>query len=113
MFYNCYGKDAIIINYLFGYKIIKNNQCGFPINTLNKVINKLEEKKINYQIITKDANPIIKNYKKRNNYNYILSKAIDYIDFKNKVEWLKIQIDQIQDVEKLERFYNKLKDELF
>ncbi len=70
-FYNCYNEDATILHYLFGYKIIKNNQCGFPINTLNKVINKLEEKKINYQIITKDANPIIKDYKKRNNYNYI------------------------------------------
>ena len=70
-FYNCYNKDATILHYLFVYKIIKNNQFWFPINALNKVTNKLEEKKINYQIITKDANPIIKDYKKRNNYNYI------------------------------------------
>lgn len=111
VFYNCYGKDAIIINYLFGYKIIKNNQCGFPINTLIKVINKLEEKKINYQIITKDANPIIKDYGKRNNYNIVLSKAVDYTNFKNKVEWLKTKIDDIQDINKLNKILELLENE--
>ena len=111
MFYNCYNEDAIILNYLFGYKIIKDNQCGFPINTLNKVINKLEEKKINYQIITKDANPIIKDYKKRNNYNDILSKATDYVSFKNKVELLKSKIDEIEDIDKLNKILELIENE--
>ena len=29
-FYNLYNDDALIINYLLNYKIIKNNTCGFP-----------------------------------------------------------------------------------
>ena len=110
-FYNCYNEDAIILNYLLGYKIIKNNQSGFPLNALNKVINILEEKNINYQIVTKDANPIIKDYKKRNNYSYILSKAVDYVNFKNKVEWLKIKIDDIQDINKLNGILDLLENE--
>ena len=44
-FYNTYGDDSIILNYLFGYKIIKENKVGFPINSLVKVLNTLEDKK--------------------------------------------------------------------
>ena len=45
-FYQTFDDDALIISYLFNYKI-KSYRCGFPINVLNKVINVLEEKKIN------------------------------------------------------------------
>ena len=47
LFYSVFDSDAEILNYLFDYKII-NNRCGFPINAINKVLNTLEEKKINY-----------------------------------------------------------------
>ena len=36
-FITVYGKDAIIMNYLFGYKIIDNNKVGFPNTTLDKI----------------------------------------------------------------------------
>ena len=29
-FYNAYKDDAIIFNYLFGYKILKDDKSGFP-----------------------------------------------------------------------------------
>ena len=29
-FYNAYKDDAIIMSYLFGYKINKDNKCAFP-----------------------------------------------------------------------------------
>lgn len=83
-FNNCYGKDATIISYFFDYKIMIDDKCGFPYTAYNKVINKLEEEKITYQIISKNENPIIKDYKNLNNYSKILSKAIDYVDFRNK-----------------------------
>lgn len=59
-FYNAYFKDAILLSYLFGYKIKKLdknvNNCGFPVSTLNNVKYLLEQKKINYIIIDKAHN---------------------------------------------------------
>ena len=49
-FYNLYNDDALIINYLLNYKIIKNNTCGFPECALNKVINEIEKVKISYVV---------------------------------------------------------------
>ena len=43
LFYSVFDDDALIFNYLFGYKII-NNRCGFPENAFNKVVNILYEK---------------------------------------------------------------------
>ena len=101
------------MSYLFDYKITIDNKCGFPKIAYNKVINRLEEEKISYQVISKDENHIVKDYKNINNYDNILIKAIDYIDFRNKRDWLKHKVDNICDIETLERFYQKLKDELF
>ncbi len=53
-FYHAYGKDSYIISFLFKYQIRKiedTTTCGFPLNSLNKVIAKLEENKINYIIL--------------------------------------------------------------
>ena len=54
-FYHAYNRDSYILTYLFDYKIKelgqKNKECGFPINSLNKVIAKLENNKINYLVI--------------------------------------------------------------
>lgn len=46
--------DAYIMNLLFGYKVLKDGLCGFPDNSLSKVLNTLEEAKISYQIIEVD-----------------------------------------------------------
>ena len=43
-----YDTDALIFNYIFDYKIISGLRCGFPNNSLEKVLNKLEELKISY-----------------------------------------------------------------
>ena len=45
VFGHCYDKDACVMSYIFGYKIksIDNNkECGFPLQSLNKVCAKLE-----------------------------------------------------------------------
>ena len=39
------------MNLLFGYKVLKDGLCGFPDNSLSKVLNTLEDAKISYQII--------------------------------------------------------------
>lgn len=53
-FYNVYNDDAFIFHYLFNYKILKDDKSGFPETGLVKVINTLDNEKINYQIIYKD-----------------------------------------------------------
>lgn len=80
-FYTCFDNDAIIISYLCNYKIV-NNRVGFPINTINKVSNWLDNNSISY-IIKNDDNEDKKIYGKKNKYNYYLDKGkkkinIDY-----------------------------------
>lgn len=48
-----YKEDAIILSFLLKYKINENFRVGFPESALTKVINILDEKKINYQITSK------------------------------------------------------------
>ena len=58
-FYQVYGKDAYIISYLFDYKLKKVEEvymCGFPESSKNRVIAKIEEKKINYIILDRRNN---------------------------------------------------------
>lgn len=74
-FYNIYGDDAIILNYLFGYKILIDGKVGFSESALIKVINTIEDKKIDYQIINKEKD-IIKKYGNFNNYNKVLKQAL-------------------------------------
>ena len=85
-FYHIYGKDAYIISYLFGYKIkeIENmNVCGFPINSINRIVAKLETNKINYLILDKRNNYDIEeiyNNKNLNTYNKFYNESKCYIN---------------------------------
>lgn len=97
-FYNVFGIDAYVLNYFFDYKILNNNKAGFPDNAIDRVIEKLQKEKISYQIIYKDKDPIIKDFKKLNKY----SKLID--DIKNEVE-LKQRFDLL--TEKIKKLDEK------
>lgn len=96
-FYNVYEIDAYIFNLLFGYKVIENNKVGFPDSVLNKVINVLEDNYINYNIIYKDRDNIIKSFSNRNNYLKFKDRALDKIDIDNKVNMI---IDKINNCNK-------------
>lgn len=92
-FYYCYGKDAYIISYFFEYKLnlIENNiySCGFPSQSLNKVISKLEDKKINYVIVDRRNNYDIEeneNYKNLNSYDKYFEKAKEEIGIKIRIQ---------------------------
>ncbi len=82
LFYEVYDDDAVILNYLLGYKNIKG-RVGFPINAFSKVINILEDKKINYKII--DEQEEVKDFKNLNQYLNILAKASDKVEVNNKI----------------------------
>ena len=54
-FYHCYNRDTYILSYLLGYKIkhleLDDVECGFPTNSISKVMARLEQNKISYVII--------------------------------------------------------------
>ena len=81
-FYHIYNRDCYILSYLFGYKIkelnIKDRECGFPITALNKVMAKLEEKKINYLVLDRRNNYEVdykEDFKNSNQYDILFKKA--------------------------------------
>lgn len=88
-FYVVFGDDSIIFYYLFKYKIV-GDKVGFPIKSIDKVLNKLNECKINYKIINTDINV---NFKLKNNYN-------KYLDLGKKKYSLDYRINSI--IDKLE-----------
>lgn len=81
-FYSVFDEDAIIINYLCNYKIT-NGRCGFPVNSLDKVISILEDNSISYIVKENMDDNIKKDYKKINKYNNILEKGKK----KNKIDY--------------------------
>ena len=80
-FYECYNNDSYIMSYLFKYKfkelISKDITCGFPVNSLNRILSVLDRKCINYLALDRAHNyeEIEKmNFKKKNEYNELLTK---------------------------------------
>ena len=69
-FYIAYGDDSYVLSYLFSYQI-NDNKVGFPVNSIDKVLEKLKEKKINVIIINSD----IKYEFEDNNYDNVLYNA--------------------------------------
>lgn len=83
-FYNAFDDDAIIISYLTGYKI-SGGRCGFPINSLDKVVNLLEDNKVNYIVKENMIEVNKKSFKKNNKYNKILDKGRKKIDIDYRI----------------------------
>ena len=87
-----YGKDSYIISYLCNYKLGKFQEisrCGFSLESLNRVIAKLEQNKINYMILDRKLNYDVKtkeDNKNLNNYNKIFQKAKKVINLKIRIE---------------------------
>ena len=79
-FYHIYDEDAIIMFYLFKYKLI-DNKGGFPIRSLEKVINKLIKNGINYYV---DED----NFKRFDNNSYLelLDKSKLYYELNLEIE---------------------------
>ena len=88
-FYEVLDKDAFIMNKIMGYKLKKLSntfKAGFPINSLNKVLNKLNESSINY-ILVEDKITLKKEFKNNNYLNYKFES--------NTIIYNKIRIEKI------------------
>ena len=110
-FYQCSDMDAYIMNLLFGYKVLKDGLCGFPDNSLAKVLNTLEDVKISYQIIEVDKNPIIKDFNKLNNYPKYLDLALKNLDKRKRLDYLIDNLNKCSN-EKLEQIIGLIENEL-
>lgn len=117
-FYYCYGKDAYIISALTNYKlnILENNiySSAFSTNAYNKVINILEEKKINYLILDRRNNyeeSDKQNFKNLNTYNENFKKAKENISTKVRIEKIyKFLIENSKNSELLTNIENIIAD---
>ena len=84
-FYRCSYNDALIMSYLFNYKITNRNTVGFPINTLNNVLDKLKDNKISC-VVVYEINNVISYVIIDNKYMEVLDKAIKYDNVKEAVK---------------------------
>ena len=104
--------DAIVLNNLFHYKIktVTNYiKTGFPLKSIDKVINVLEEKNINYIILDKEIidkkkysnNKYLNYFNNNTNYEFILSR-INKIDETLKDNLLNRNIENVlNDIERI------------
>lgn len=91
-FYRCYDDDSYIIAYLMDYQVkatISRDMAGFPVDSLNRVLNKLQLKNINYKIFEfKDG---ISNLKdeydcgEENSYDYVYIIAERYVKNRDRI----------------------------
>ena len=90
-FFEVYDYDAFMFNYLFDYKILQNGKtykCGFPDSSITKITNKLSDLKISYQIIYRERNPHVKDFKKINQYSKYKLIALQKLDVKEIMDAL-------------------------
>jgi len=73
-FYRCFYNNALVINYIFDYKL-NDNRVGFPINIIDEVIDRLNNLNIDYLIYNNEYDVTYK-YFENNNYNEYLEKGI-------------------------------------
>jgi DNA mismatch repair ATPase MutS len=84
-FYICLNEDAIILSNIFRFKIIESKnfvKYGFPLTSINKVINRLNNIQVNYLIIDNDI--IEKEKYTTNNYKllYRINKIYNILKLK-------------------------------
>ena len=78
-FYEILGNDALIMNKFFNYKISKLSntfKVGFPVSSLENIINKLNNYSINYIVIDKEKITKKKEFELNNYSNYEFDENI-------------------------------------
>lgn len=115
-FYECIDTDAFILNKIMGYKLkrLSNTfKAGFPINSLDKVIDKLFNENINYIIVDNEIIEI-KEFDNNTYSNYNFNdKDIFYnsLRIERIINYLNDNINNdINDI--LDKIENIIKDEL-
>jgi len=98
-FYLVLNDDALILNKIFNYKIKEVNhyiRVGFPLSSLNKVLEKIIDLQINYVVID---NVINKECFKKNKYCNYLNNTYDDLIYR---------INRINDILKMNINFSKI-----
>ena len=107
-FYNVFDDDAIIVSYLTDYKIV-GGRCGFPINSLNKVANLLDNNSVNYVVKNNTEEAVKKNYKSKNKYIKILEKGKKKFDIDYRINDIIKKLNMLS-YEKLSSLLDMIED---
>ena len=119
IFYECIGKDALIINKIFNYRISKISntfKVGFPIKNIEYVINNLRDNNINYIIVSNDIEDKYEcennNYNNYNNYNFNIDNILyNFLVVEKIIKYLEDNIMTNKLEEKLKMIVNILEEE--
>ena len=111
-FCQAYEDDAYVIHAIMGYNV-SNGRIGFPISSIGKVQNKLEEYKISYQIMDRESITDSNDFKNNNKYDKYLCVGIKSMDKKRSNDELLEKIKNLPDdkVDKIINFINEVIDE--
>ena len=111
-FYHTYGRDSYILAYLFNYKIdLFKSECGFPMVSLNKVLARLEDEKLNYLVLDKRNNYDVEmeeNYKNLNRYEEIYAKSKNYINYRARIENINKNLMEIIDQQDFKKILGEI-----
>ena len=107
-----YEDDAYVIHAIMGYNV-SNGRIGFPISSIGKVQNKLEEYKISYQIMDRESITDSNDFKNNNKYDKYYKDGIKSMDKKRSNDELLEKIKNLPDdkVDKIINFINEVIDE--
>lgn len=111
-FYQAYEDDAYVIHALMDYKV-SNGKVGFPIISIGKVQNKLDECKINYKIIDKDSIVSENDFRNFNKYDKYLKDGIKSMNKKINDDKLLDTILNLPDdkVDKIKKYIQEVINE--
>lgn len=93
-----YNDDAYILHSIFNYKLVREgtkDKCGFPSTIIDKIIEKLEELNISYEIYYKNTLESIKDYKKKNKYEKHLKDALIQVEIDKKIDLIKYKLSRL------------------
>jgi len=96
-FVSAYNEDAYILHMIFNYKIVSegpNEKCGFPKETIYKVIDKLEELNISYEIYYKKELDDSK-YFDNSSYDEFYNKSLLQIEADKKIDLIQYKLKHL------------------
>ena len=110
-FYNVISKDAYILSSIFNYKIntFSNTvKVGFPLTSLNKVLNTLDKIKINYLVY--ENNIVIRQKFKRNNYQEF---SQNNLTVKERIDAINLKLNEIAQTPEILKILEKVENEIW
>lgn len=119
-FYHAYGRDAVVMSFLFNYKIKElgqnHKECGFPIGAVNKVTAKLQNSQLNYLLIDRRNNYDVdekEDYKENNKYGKIYEKAKKYVNCKKRIDNINQYLEENIDKDNITKILAKMEELIY